>query len=68
MHAGFCLGDLNEGDPGIDGRIILLKCFFKKWADCCGSGYGQVVGACECGNEHSGSIKCGEFLHWLRTG
>jgi hypothetical protein len=23
---------------------------------------GQVKGTCECGNEHSGSIKCGEFL------
>ena len=27
-----------------------------------GSGQGQVMGTCECGNEHSGSIKCGEFL------
>ena len=24
-----------------------------------------MVGCCECGNEHSGSIKCGEFLDWL---
>jgi hypothetical protein len=23
---------------------------------------GQVVGTCECGNEPSGSVKCGEFL------
>jgi len=23
---------------------------------------GQMVDTCECGNEHSGSIKCGEFL------
>jgi hypothetical protein len=23
---------------------------------------GQVAGSCECGNELSGSIKCGEFL------
>jgi hypothetical protein len=30
-----------------------------EWA---GSGYGQVVGACECGEELSGSIKRGEFL------
>jgi hypothetical protein len=29
---------------------------------------GQVVGCCECGNEPSGSIKCGEFLDQLRTG
>ena len=29
------------------------------WA---GPGYGQVADACECGNEISGSVKCGEFL------
>jgi hypothetical protein len=27
-----------------------------------------VAGTCECGNESSGSIKCGEFLDWLQTG
>jgi len=27
-----------------------------------GPGYRQVAGACECGNEPSGSVKCGEFL------
>jgi hypothetical protein len=27
-----------------------------------GSGYGHVAGSCECGNEPSGSIKCGEYL------
>jgi len=26
------------------------------------SGWGQVAGTCECGNEPSGSIKWGEFL------
>jgi hypothetical protein len=26
----------------------------------------QVTGPCECGNELSGSIKCGEFLGYLR--
>jgi len=30
--------------------------------DCFGSGYGQVAGTCECGDERSGSIKCREFL------
>ena len=30
--------------------------------DRAGLGYGQVAGTCECGNESSGSIKCGEFL------
>ena len=27
-----------------------------------GSGEGQVAGTCGCGNEPSGSVKCGEFL------
>jgi hypothetical protein len=31
------------------------------------SGEGQVGGACECGNEHSDSIKNGEFFEYLRT-
>jgi len=26
------------------------------------SGWGLVAGTCECGNEPSGSIKCGELL------
>jgi hypothetical protein len=26
------------------------------------SGSGQVAGSCKCGNEFSGSIKCGEFF------
>jgi hypothetical protein len=26
-----------------------------------------VAGTCECDNENSGSIKCGEFLDWLRN-
>jgi hypothetical protein len=30
--------------------------------DRAGSGQGQVASTCECGNETSGSIKCGEFL------
>ena len=29
---------------------------------------GTRGGTCESGNEHSGSIKCGEFLDWLGTG
>ena len=31
------------------------------------AGSGQVAGTCECGNEPSGSIKCGEFIDQLRT-
>jgi len=30
--------------------------------DCAGPGYGQMADFCGCGNEPSGSIKCGEFL------
>ena len=33
-----------------------------------GSGQGQVAGTCGCGDETSGSLKCGEFLDQLRTG
>ena len=30
--------------------------------DWAGPGYGQEADGCECGNEPSGSVKCGEFL------
>jgi len=33
-----------------------------------GSGEEVLAGTCEFGNEPSGSIKCGEFLYWLRIG
>ena len=57
----------NLEDIGVDGKII-LKWIFKKWDEepwaqflwlSVGTG---VAGACEYGNEHSGSIKCGQFL------
>jgi len=53
-------------DIGINGRII-LSWIFRKWGegygpDCSGTGKVQVPGTCNCGNEPSGSIKCGEFL------
>ena len=35
--------------------------------DWAGTGQGQVADACECGNEPSGSMKCGEFLDQLQT-
>ena len=44
------------GDPNVDGRII-LRWIFRKW----GVGY-ALASTCECGNETSGCIKCGEFL------
>jgi hypothetical protein len=62
--------NLREGDhledKGVDGRVI-LKWIFEKWD----SGIdwidlaedrGRCRGCCECGNEPSDSIKCGEFL------
>jgi len=53
-------------DPGVVGRII-LRWIFRKWMwkhglDRSGSRKGQITGTCECCNEPSGSIKCGEFL------
>ena len=36
--------------------------------DWSGPGQGQVASTCKSGNEPSGSIKCAEFLNWLRTG
>jgi hypothetical protein len=53
-------------------RKITLKWIFKKWDGRHGPHWsdleqGQVACTCECSNEPSGSIKCGEFLDLLRT-
>ena len=69
MCTGFYWGNLRErdhwGDLDVDGRIV-LRWIFGKWEgwrlDGVGSGWGQMAGTCEYGNELSGSIKCGEFL------
>jgi hypothetical protein len=54
------------GDPGLDGRIILRGNFrkwnFGVWTRSSWLRIGMGGGTCECGNEHSGSIKYGEFL------
>jgi hypothetical protein len=47
-----------EGNIKMDLRETVWGCVLDSF----GSGYGQVAGSCEQGNEHSGSIKCGEFL------
>jgi len=59
---------------GIPRRIwgIILKRIFKNWNGlhglvASGSGQGQVEGSCECSNNPSGSIKCGEYLDLLRN-
>jgi hypothetical protein len=73
--AGFRWENLRErdqwGDQCIDGRIILRR-IFRKWDIGVGTGLGWLrigtVGTYKCGNEPSGSIKCGEFLNWLQTG
>ena len=48
-------------DTGVDGRIILSgSSGSRMWGhglDRAGSGWGQVAGTCECGYEHSGSMK-----------
>jgi hypothetical protein len=56
----------NVEDPDIDGRII-LRLIFRKWdvGVWTGSSWlriGTGVCNCDCGNEPSGAIKCGEFL------
>ena len=62
----------NLEEQGVDGRIILNGSsgsgMWRYGLDRAGSGQRQVAGTCECGNEPSGTIKCGEFVDLLRTG
>jgi hypothetical protein len=65
---GFWWGDLRKRyhweDPAIGGNIMLWwifrKCDVGVWIGL--SGLRIKKGNCECGNEPSGSIKCGAFL------
>jgi hypothetical protein len=70
VHTGLQWGNMREGnhleDPGLDGRII-LKWIFERlderaWTGSIWPRKGYVMGSCQYGDEHSGSIKCGEFL------
>jgi hypothetical protein len=69
-HTKFCSENLKgrdkSEDPNVDGRIILEWILGKRGGICrlnaSASGYGTVAGCCERGNEHSGFMKCGEFL------
>jgi hypothetical protein len=53
-------------DPDLDGRIILRRIFRKwNWGACTGLIWLKIEaggGTCKCGDEPSGSIKCGAFL------
>jgi hypothetical protein len=69
VYTGFWWGELRERkymkNPSIDGRIILRWIFRKR---CVGIDWIELVkdrdkwGTCECGNEPSVSVKCGEYL------
>jgi len=52
------------GDLGVDGWIILgwISGMWVYGLDRAGPEYRQEADAYECGNEPSGSVKCGEFL------
>ena len=43
-------------------KLHLWKVGWDHELDSSDSGQGQVAVCCECGNEFSGSITCGEFL------
>ena len=54
------------GDPGVDGRIIFRwifrKCYVGAWTGSIWLSVGRGDGTCECGNEPSGYVKCGEVV------
>jgi len=70
VHTEFWWGDQRKGDNleglGIYGGDNIIW-IFKTWGWVAWTGLiwlkiGKVTGTCECGNEPSGSIKCGELL------
>ena len=65
---GSCWGNRREGDHRwVDIiRMDLQKvgCGYVDWIGLA-QDTDRVADACECGNESSGSVKCGEFLDWL---
>jgi hypothetical protein len=56
------LGNLKEIDelekPEAEGTILKLT-DGRAWGNLYGRGYGPLADCCECGNEHTASIKCG---------
>jgi len=76
VYAGFWWVNLRERDhmqdPGVDGRIILRWTFRKSdggmdWIELA-QDRDRWRALVNSGNEPSSSIRCGEFLDWLRTG
>jgi hypothetical protein len=71
----FWWGNRRErGYSGVSGAVgaVLLEMIFKNWnvgvrTELGWLRIGYVAGACECGEEPSGSIKRGEFLDYLQT-
>jgi len=45
--------------------LLEVGCGYMDWIELAKDR--QMMGACECGNEPSSSVKCGEFLDWLQT-
>ena len=70
VYTGFWLRHLKEKEhlevSGIDGKIILKWDGGMNWIDLAHD-RDVWLGFCKCGNEPSGSIKCKEFLDYLRT-
>ena len=69
-YTGFWWENLRErdhlGDPGRNGRII-LRWIFRTWdvafgLERAGSGFEQVAGICDCGNELSALIFRGPYI------
>jgi hypothetical protein len=58
-------------DLGIGGRILLRwfwkKLYGKAWAGLIWLRMGSMTGCFEQCNWPAGSIKCGQFLYWLRN-
>jgi len=64
VHEGFWWGKQGQNhleDLAVDGRILNVSYKIGWGVERSDSGWGQLVGICEHGNEPSGSIKCEDF-------